>query len=97
MTTTIALECDASIARDLSTELQALADGEIASAEKNHLDGSVPTVLQILQVASPLVAALAPVIIAHLKRIKRIKIGDVELENPTEADLRRVLAKYSAK
>jgi hypothetical protein len=97
MMTTIALECDAAIADELATKLKGVVDGEIDIAEKDNLDGSLATVLQIFQVATPFITAVAPIIVTYLKRVKKIKIGDVEIENATAEDLKQLLARSSNK
>jgi hypothetical protein len=97
MTTTIAVECDAAISDELAAQLKAVSEGELVTAQKNNLDGTIETVLHILQVATPFIGAVSPILVAYLSRVKKIKVGDVEIENATADDLRTLLTRCDKK
>jgi hypothetical protein len=93
--------CTAEVAGPIRAELDAIADGPTDATERSNFDGSVPTWL--------LVASLAAHVLPHLLtflatmagngRVKKVQIGDVVVENPTEKDLealRAILAARSA-
>ena len=85
MTTTLAIECEDDVAESVALALGDATQSEVVSARKSNLDGSPETVLQIVQVATSFAAAVVPLISTYLdrKRIKKIKVGDIEIENPT--------------
>jgi hypothetical protein len=95
-TVTIAIESDSSIAGSITNDLKSMASGEIIVGKANNLDGSGQTTLQIVQVAISMISALTPILLYYLesRRIKKIKIGDIEIENPTPDQCRQLLDRY---
>jgi hypothetical protein len=83
---TLALECDSGASSELSIELEAASNNPVISAEKKHLDGSPATTLQIVQIAISTIAAIAPIVAAFIanRSVKKIKLGAIEIENPTK-------------
>lgn len=96
---TLAIECEAGVADRLAAALQSATGRDVIQAQRNSLDGSLPTVLQIVQIASSLAATVLPIVAAHVasKKVKKIKIGDVEIENPTPEQLENLWADYLRK
>lgn len=96
---TVAIECEADVADRLAAALKSATGKDVIQAQKNNLDGSLPTVLQILQIATTLAATVLPIVASHLasRKVKKIKIGDVEIENPTPEQLENLWADYLRK
>lgn len=83
---TLAVECEVDSAKGLATELEQVTKSKVISGTKNSLDGSPETILQIVEVATSLMAAVAPIVAAYIanRRVKKIKCSDIEIENPTQ-------------
>jgi hypothetical protein len=92
----LALECESDAADALAAALSEATQSEVTSAEKNSLDGSPATVLQIVQIATSLAAAVTPLVAAYidLRRVKKIKFGSIEIENPTQEQWERLWNDY---
>ena len=95
-TITLAIECDASVSDELTKQLQTVTESEIVSAKKNSLDGSMETVLQVVQVVASLASTVTPLLALYLgqRSIKKIKLGPVEIENPTQEEWDHAWKKY---
>jgi len=93
---TLAVECDSQASVGLSADLQAAANSQVVSAQKKHLDGSPASTLQIVQVAASMMAAVAPIIAAYIsnRRVKKIKLGSIEIENPTSEQWETLWKQY---
>jgi hypothetical protein len=81
----LAIQCQSDIADELATDLSKLTGNEVDQAELNNLDGTPTTVLEIVQVAVTLISTLAPIVKSYIssKKVKKIKFGSIEVENPT--------------
>ncbi|MDT9002232.1 hypothetical protein RQP53_23330 [Paucibacter sp. APW11] len=96
---TLALECDSDASSSLSAALAEATHANVIEAEKNSLDGSLPTILQIVQVASSIAAIVTPIVTSYIasKKVKKIKFGDIEIENPTQEQWERLWSDYQAR
>ncbi len=97
---TTAIECTRDVADALMDVLKKLADGQVARADKNNLDGGLQTVLLVAQTVTPIIAALVPLLVAHVEssRIARLKFRkpdgtEIEIINPTREQLEKYLDK----
>lgn len=95
---TTTIECTRDVADEIADGLRKLADGDVARADKNNLDGGLQTVLLVAQTAAPIIASLVPLLVAHLQgsKIARLKIKkpdgtEVEITNPTKEKLEKYL------
>ena len=69
---------------------------EVHTATKSSLDGSPEIALQIIQVALTAIAAIPPAIASLLdrRRVSKIRLGDIEIENPTREQWETLWQKY---
>jgi hypothetical protein len=93
---TTTIECTRDVADEIADDLRRLVDGDVARADKNNLDGGLQTVLLVVQTASPIVASLVPLLVAHLQnsKIARLKFKkpdgtEVEITNPSKEQLEK--------
>jgi hypothetical protein len=92
----MAIECDSDVADELEAELVSESRASVYRATKSSLDGSPETVLQIIQLAITAGAALPAVLTSLLDRrkIRKFKLGDIEIENPTPEQCDRLWHDY---
>ena len=92
----LSLECDEEASEDLAKALSEVSQSPVTSARKNNLDGSPATILQIVQIVTSLTAAITPLVAAYVsnKRVKKIKFGSIEIENPTREQWERLWGDY---
>jgi TRAP-type uncharacterized transport system substrate-binding protein len=91
----LAIQCHTDIAEELATELSKATRDQVDQAELNNLDGTT-TVLQVVQLAVSLVAAVAPIVAAHItsNKVKKVKLGPIEIENPTHEQWEHLWKEY---
>jgi hypothetical protein len=79
--------------------LGAAAGRPVVQAGKNSLDGSLPTILQIVQIASSVASAVLPVVASYVasRKVKKIKLDGIEIDNPSDEQLERLWADYLAR
>lgn len=97
----LTVECDHSIHQQLKEDLRDVVDGDITIVERKNLDGT-SAVLEIAQIIGSLAIAVTPIITFYLnrkdrKKIKRIRFGDIEIENPTKEQWEKVWNEYLLK
>lgn len=92
---TLVLESDEATSDHLKRHFEELTKSDVISGRRKNLDGSLATFATILQASSPIIAAVIPLVIEVLKqkKVRRIKLNDIEIENPTEEQLKAVLKK----
>jgi hypothetical protein len=93
-----ALECDRDVAEELAASLADGVDAEVSSASKSNLDGSPETVLQIIEVALTAASTVVPLVLAWVSRdrVRKIRVGDVEIENPSTEQVEALWRQYLA-
>ena len=93
-TTTIVINTTKAAAEAIRNEIDAQSGSQSHMTERKNLDGDVATWILIATLS---VQAL-PHILAFLKDyipgkpVTKVKVGDIEIENPTTADLERIRA-----
>jgi hypothetical protein len=92
---TFVLEADEKTSARLKQSFEERTKTDVVSAKRTNLDGAAATFVTILQASSPIISAVIPLVIEILKqkKVSRIKLNDVEIENPTEEQLNRVWQK----
>ena len=93
---TVAIECDRDVADELAGVLTSTTGAAVHSATKSSLDGSLETVLQLVQLTLT-AAAVVPAAVASLLdrgKIRKIRLGDLEIENPTAEQCERLWQEY---
>lgn len=90
----LTIECAPDVAEEIADHLRNLTGGEVASADKNNLDGGLPTVLLVAQTAVPIITSLVPLLAPYLQRSKVVRLKfkrpdgtEVEIINPTQEQL----------
>lgn len=96
----LTFEADSEVSEILKTRLEKVTNEEIRSIRRRNADGALPTILTTLQVTSPLIGVMLPLLVDMLrpKRFKRIKLvlpngTEIEFHNPTEAEWRELCAR----
>lgn len=91
----LALEVDKDIADDIEGSLRQ-AGAEVASASKRNLDGALETVIQLVEIATTTGATIVPLLLSWItrKKVRKIRIGDIEIENPTEEQVEQLWERY---
>lgn len=92
------LEFDPAISGEVSAKLKPFAAGDIIVVEADNLDGSA-TVIQLIQVLSSLATAVTPIVLHYLNqgKLKKIRVGDVEIENPTPEQWKQLWEQQATK
>lgn len=90
------IECVAELEGTISQIVEEGTGHTPSASRRNNLDGSPETVLLIVQTAASAIAALAPLIIPYLqnRNVKKIRFGDIEIENPTEDQWKTIWQEY---
>lgn len=91
----LAFEVDKDVADDIEESLR-LAGAEVTSASKRNLDGALETVIQLVDIATTAGAAVVPLLLPWItrKKVKKIRVGDIEIENPTEEQVEQLWERY---
>ena len=91
----LAVLCQTDVADHLATELEKAAGSEVDQVDENNLDGTA-VVLQVVQVAVSLISAVAPIVVAYInsKKVKKVKLGSIEIENPTREQWEQLWKQY---
>jgi hypothetical protein len=92
---TLVVSCAEDVAVALRGELDSIPGTETRSAERRNLDADVAAWIVISNLAAQAVPHILTFLQQFLDRrgVKRIKIDDIEIENPTRADVERLLAR----
>lgn len=85
----LVIESDQETAQQLQADLATANVGEVLSDHREGLDG-VQAFVTILQAATPIIVAIMPYLIERSRqsKIRRVRVGDAEIENPTEEQVR---------
>jgi hypothetical protein len=91
----LALEVDRNIADDIAGSFMQVG-AEVTSASKRNLDGTLETVIQLVDIAVTAGAAVVPLILPWTtrKNIRKIRVGDIEIENPSEEQVEELWERY---
>jgi hypothetical protein len=91
----LALEVDRDIADDIGGSLRQ-AGADVTSASKRNLDGALETVIQLVDIATTAGAAVVPLLLPWItrKKVRKIRVGDIEIENPTEEQVELLWERY---
>ena len=85
------IDCDELTRRELQQILSPLLGGEseVRFIQRRNLDGDTATWIVLATLASQALPTLLTFLTNWRQQgsVKRIKIGDIEIENPTEKDL----------
>jgi len=92
----LGVQCRTDVAEALATELEKATGDQVDQVELNNLDGTPTMVLQVMQVAVSLVAAVAPIVAAYItsNKVKKVKLGSIEIENPTREQWEHLWREY---
>jgi hypothetical protein len=83
----LAVETDEATSVRLREDIAKVTNEEIFVQKREGLGGIVADFITILQAAAPIIAAVMPYVIerAQQKKVRRLRLGDFEIENPTDA------------
>lgn len=95
----IVVNCERDTASSIASEIDKLADGRSYVAERRSLDGSVADWILFGTLA---VNALPHILnfivrIVELRTVRSIKVGEIELTNPSAADVEDLKRQYLAR
>src|SRR5579864_5047591 len=101
-TGTIVINCTKEVADDLRRELDAQPGTSSTVTPRRNLDGDTAAWIVIANLAGQALPHILTFLQTYLngKRVKRIRIGDIEVENPSPEDivrLQKLLDSRSAK
>lgn len=90
----LAIEMDTAESDALRAALEQKNPGQVDAFSKSNIDGTMADTILLIQAASSVIAALSPVIMHYLQRnsIKRIRLGDLEIEHPTPQQVQSLLS-----
>ena len=93
----LTIEVDKDASANLKTDLEAATKQQVDTLSKKNLGGWETTVA-IVQVVSPILTAIMPLLIELIrgKKVRRIRYGDIEIENPTEEQWQAVWQRYQS-
>jgi hypothetical protein len=91
------IEADADTASAVQSHIESLTPGAASLSERRNFDGSEPTWIVIAQLSAQMLPAVLTFItsLRGPRLPRKLKIGEVEIENPTERDIELALARYS--
>lgn len=92
VTRTIVISCTKEIADDLRREIDAQPGTSSTVTPRRNLDGDTATWIVIASLVGHALPNILTFLQAYLtgKRIKRMRIGDIEVENPSAEDIVRL-------
>lgn len=92
MQETVIIHGDEAAIKHFQQELQSLEPNQVHITQRKNLDGNTDTWIAIATLAIkslPTVFDLVIKIIEHGKKVKKVKIGSTEINNPTRQDLEK--------
>lgn len=94
---TLVIEADDETSAILRTGLKEITQQDVVTARKEGLDG-VQTTITLIQIISPVLTALAPILMEQIrqKKVKRIRYKDIEVDNPTEEQWKAIWESYQS-
>src|SRR5947209_2747840 len=94
----LVVDTDEATSIQLREDLAKITDEEIIVQKREGLSGIVADFITVLQATAPIVAAAMPFLIewARQKKVKRLRFGDFEIENPTDEQVRAVWERFQA-
>jgi len=95
----LVIESDEETAESLQADIATVTSDEIITQRRENLGGLASDIVTILQAATPIIAAVMPFVIekAKQKKVRRLKLGDLDIEGPTDDQVRAVLEKLTVK
>jgi hypothetical protein len=92
----LGVQCQSDAADELASALSGATGAPVEQLELDNLDGSPTLVLEVVKVAASLISVVAPIVTAYIgsKRVKKIKLGSIEIENPTREQWESVWKQY---
>src|SRR5262249_12746337 len=86
---------DQATSDQLRDDMARVTGEEVLVQRRQGLDG-VASFIAVLQAASPIVAAVLPLIIerARQKKVSRVRLDDLEIENPSDEQVRTLWQRY---
>lgn len=93
----VMLETDEATSNQFRADLSTITREEVLVQKRENLNGMVDFIA-ILQAASPIVVAALPLIMERVrqKKVRRLRFGDFEVENPSEDQVRILWERYLA-
>jgi hypothetical protein len=93
----LAVYTDEATSFRLREDMAKVTHEEIIVQKSEGLDGSV-NFITILQAMAPILAAVMPFVIerARQKMVRRLRLGDFEIENPTDEQVRALWERFQA-
>jgi len=94
----LTVESDEATSNQLREEMAKITGQEAQVQKRENLGGMFADFITILQAVSPIVAAVVPLVIdqARQKKVRRIRFGEFEVENPTDEQVRTLWERYLA-
>jgi hypothetical protein len=94
MTETLVITATKEAAEAIRNEIGAQPGGQSHLTERKNLDGSTAAWIVIATLAGQVLPHILTFVKDYLaaKQVKKIKVGDVEIENPTLEDIQRLRA-----
>jgi hypothetical protein len=98
-TSTIVISGDKDVVELIRQGVEAQPGARSQVSERKNLDGNTASWFLVATLAAQTLPHVLGLIKEHLasKRIKRIKLGDMEIENPTAEDVERFRAALAAR
>jgi hypothetical protein len=92
----LAVETDEATSIRLREDMAKVTNEEIFIQKREGLGGIVADFITMLQAAAPIVAAVMPFVIerARQKKVRRLRFGDFEIENPTDEQVRALWERF---
>ncbi|MGB7661619.1 MAG: hypothetical protein WBL67_02700 [Nitrososphaeraceae archaeon] len=97
-TRSIFIEGSKETVTDIRSEIETIPNAVCKVSERRNLDGSPATWMAIATLSLQALPSILNFIASHRrpKLPTRIKVGDIEIENPTEEDVERLRKLYTA-
>jgi hypothetical protein len=98
-TEVLTIRCSEDVATAIKSEIDSHQDSKSEFSERRNLDGSTAAWIVIASLA---VQSLSPILtylgkFLESKAVKKIKVGDIEIDNPTPEDVARLRALIDAR
>ena len=93
------MEVDGEIADQVVDSLAGETGAHVHAASKRNLDGSPETVIQIIDLALSAVNIAVPLVLswASQDRVRKFRLGDTEIDNPTPEQVEVLWQGYLAR
>jgi hypothetical protein len=90
----LTIECDAPTAAGLRPAIEAQTGDQVSVFKRNDIDASWEVVLMFINTGAGVIAALTPLLTPVLSNIKKIRLGEHVIENPTPDQLKTMMRQY---